>query len=173
MNKHVDTKWPWYAVQTDPMAEIKAARELKLGGYEAYCPTWRKEYRHHRTKKWTSKEFALFGRYVFIRLAADLGGLETFDGVQGLLRTKQGFAVPIDEDEMARLKRLVDTGVLDQMRDHGLKIKPGPVRIEEGQFVGLVGLLESVKDAGRARVLVEILGRSVPTEIEVENLVQV
>lgn len=173
MNKHVDTKWPWYAVITDPMAEVKASHELKLGGFETYCPTWRKEIKHRRTKKWTMKEFALMQRYVFIRLASpDLGGLVgTFDGVRGLLRS-QGFAVPIDDDTIARIKRAVDSGVFDEMRDHGLRLKPGPVRIEEGQFVGLTGLLESVKDVRKARVLVEILGRLVPTEVDVANLSQ-
>ncbi|HEV2898859.1 MAG TPA: transcription termination/antitermination NusG family protein [Pseudaminobacter sp.] len=172
MNIHAP-KPCWFVVQTDAMAEIKAARELKLGGYEVYCPVWRKEYRHPRTKKWTTKDFALFPRYLFVRLVSpDLGGLvATFDGVRGLLRS-QGFALPIADDDVATIKRTVESGALDEMRDHNVRLRPGKVNIEGGQFLGLSGLLESIKDGRKARVLVDLLGRSVPTEVDITNLVQ-
>lgn len=172
MNIHAP-KACWFVCQTDAMSEIKAARELELGGMTVYCPVWKKEYRHPRSKKWVIKSFALFPRYVFLRLVSpDVGGLEAFEGVRGLLRS-QGFAVPIPDEDVATIKRTVDSGALDEMRDHSVRLRPGKVNIEGGQFLGLSGLLESIKDGRKARVLVNLLGRSVPTEVDIANLVQV
>jgi hypothetical protein len=58
-------------------------------------------------------------------LASALGGIVgTFDRARGLLRS-QGFAMPIDDDTITRIKRAVDTGVFDGMRDRGLRLMPG------------------------------------------------
>ncbi|PAP94510.1 transcription termination/antitermination protein NusG [Mesorhizobium wenxiniae] len=165
----------WYVVQSSVSSERKASDELKRAGYDVFCPVWRKEIRHNRTKKWTTREFPLFCRYMFVRLAAPdrCSELDDVDGVDKVLRV-QGVPVPVDDDVIVRIRRAVDSGAFDETREHGYRLHAGDkVRIAEGQFLGLEGLIDAVKDSRKAKVLVSIFGRSVPTTIELENLAKV
>jgi hypothetical protein len=96
-------------------------------------------------------------------LASALGGIVgTFDRARGLLRS-QGFAMPIDDDTITRIKRRLRRNARPWPAAYA-----GPARIEEGQFVSLVELLEGVKEVQRARVLVEIrsFGANVSRRLE-------
>ncbi|TIU80481.1 MAG: hypothetical protein E5W13_03100 [Mesorhizobium sp.] len=174
MNKHVDQR-SWYVVQSSVSSERKASDELKRAGYDVFWPVWRKEIKHNRTKKWTTREFPLFCRYMFVRLTGpdQCSELDDVDGVDKVLRV-QGFPVPVDDDVIVRIRRAVDSGAFDETREHGYRLRAGDkVRIAEGQFLGLEGLIDAVKDSRKAKVLVSIFGRPVPTTIELENLVKV
>ncbi|ESZ07166.1 MULTISPECIES: transcription termination/antitermination NusG family protein [unclassified Mesorhizobium] len=165
----------WYVVESAPSAERKARDELVRAGYDVFWPFWRKEIKHHRTKKWVMKDFALFVRYGFVRLASPdrCSELGDIDGVNKVLRV-QGFPVPVNDDVVVRIRRAVDSGAFDETREHGYRLRAGDkVRIAEGQFLGLEGLIDAVKDNRKAKVLVSIFGRSVPTSVDLENLAKV
>lgn len=165
----------WYVVQSSVSSERKASDELKRAGYDVFWPVWRKEIKHNRTKKWTTREFPLFCRYMFVRLAGpdQCSELDDVDGVDKVLRV-QGFPVPVDDATIVRIRRAVDSGAFDETREHGYRLHAGDkVRIAEGQFLGLEGLIDAVKDSRKAKVLVSIFGRPVRTTIELENLAKV
>lgn len=165
----------WYVVQAAVSSERKARDELLRAGYDTFFPFWRKEVKHHRSKKWMTREFPLFMRYGFVRLTGpdQCSELDDVDGVDKVLRV-QGFPVPVDDDVIVRIRRAVDSGAFDETREHGYRLHAGDkVRIAEGQFLGLEGLIDAVKDSRKAKVLVSIFGRSVPTTIELENLAKV
>lgn len=173
MNHFVQPKL-WYVVQSAVSLERKARDELQRSGYDVFWPFWRKEIKHHRTKKWIMKEFPLFMRYGFVRLDGPDQCLELddVDGVDKVLRV-QGFPVPVDDPTIVRIRRAVEAGAFDETREHGFRLHAGDkVRIEEGQFLGLEGLIDAVKD-NRKAVLVSIFGRSVPTSMDVEQLAKV
>ncbi|ESY02757.1 transcription termination/antitermination NusG family protein [Mesorhizobium sp. LNJC405B00] len=166
---------PWYVVESDVSAAIKAREELLRAGYEVFWPFWRKEIKHHRTKKWTTREFPLFTRYGFVRLDGpdQCSELDDIDGVDKVLRIR-GFPVPVTDDVIARIRRAVDSGAFDETREHGYRLHAGDrVRIDEGQFIGIEGLIDAVKDGRKAKVLVSMFGRSVPTTVNLENLAKV
>lgn len=174
MNQIVQPKL-WYVVQSAVSSERKARDELKRAGHETFFPFWRKEIKHHRSKKWMMREFPLFMRYGFVHLTGpdQCSELADVDGVDKVLRV-QGFPVPVDDDVIVRIRRAVDSGAFDETREHGYRLHAGDkVRIAEGQFLGLEGLIDAVKDSRKAKVLVSIFGRSVPTIIELENLAKV
>ncbi|MER8793948.1 hypothetical protein NKH75_07035 [Mesorhizobium sp. M0984] len=165
----------WYVVQSEVSSERKARDELLRANHDVFWPFWRKEIKHPRSKKWTTREFPLFMRYGFVRLNGpdQCSEMDDVDGIDKVLRV-QGFPVPVDDDVIVRIRRAVDSGAFDETREHGYRLHAGDkVRIAEGQFLGLEGLIDAVKDSRKAKVLVSIFGRSVPTMIEVENLAKV
>ena len=162
----------WYVVISNVSSEAKAAAELERAGFDCYFPTWRKEIRHHRTKKWTLKVFPLLMRYGFVRLAdpAISGLVDDVDGVHGTLRN-QGKPVPVPDDTIMRIRRAQEAGAFDEMRDHMARLRPGAtVRIAEGSMIGLQGLVESVKDTRKATILLNLFNGSTPVEIDLEKI---
>ena len=52
-------------------------------------------------------------------------------------------------------------------------MKPGPVRVMSGPFAEQLALLEELDDAGRVRILLEIMGRQVRIMTDARNLMPV
>ncbi|QND67655.1 hypothetical protein HB777_29435 [Mesorhizobium loti] len=174
MNQRAQTN-PWYVVESAVSSERKARDELKRRGYDVFWPFWRKEIKHHRTKKWIMRDFPLFVRYGFVRLSTPdrCSELNDIDGVNKVLRV-HGYPVSVADDVIARIRRVVDSGAFDETREHGYRLHAGDkVRIDEGQFIGIEGLIDAVKDGRKATVLVSMFGRSVPTSVDIENLAKV
>jgi transcription antitermination factor NusG len=107
----------------------------------------------------------LFPRYVFLIL--DLGR-DPWLSVQGTvgvssLFTCDHYPVPVPEGVVEALIENTDEANLT-LFNRGLT--PGQsVRILSGPFVDFVGTLERLDDAGRVRVLLEMMGTAVPVAL--------
>ncbi|OWK18304.1 hypothetical protein AJ88_03735 [Mesorhizobium amorphae CCBAU 01583] len=125
MNQRAQTNL-WYVVESAVSSERKARDELERRGYDVFWPFWRKEIRHHRTKKWTTREFPLFVRYGFVRLdgAGQCSELDDIDGVDKVLRVR-GFPVSVADEVIVRIRRAVDSGAFDETREHGYRLHAG------------------------------------------------
>ncbi len=158
----------WYVVNTQPRAESRAKHHLEMQRYRVFCPRYRKIVRHARTTK--SALAPLFPNYLFVCLDLSRDQWRSINGTRGVVRLLQQDgapqAVPDGVVENLQAKTRAD-GTFDWTST--LEIG-GTVRIADGPFAELLGTLEYLDAAGRVRVLLELLGRSVSVGLRSEAL---
>lgn len=159
----MSTAVQWFALRTTGH-EKTIAQLLRMKGFEEFLPVYRAR------KKWSdrTKEVHLpfFPGYVFCRF--DVNNrlpILTTPGVAFIVGTGK-IPVPISDDEIDALKRVVHSGVA---------ASPFPflavgdrVRIIDGPLQNLEGLLVSVRNSWRVVVSVNLLQRSLAAEIDRE-----
>ncbi|MGI9449869.1 MAG: transcription termination/antitermination protein NusG [Geminicoccaceae bacterium] len=146
----------WYCVQTQPMKEMFAAKNLEMQSYQLHLPTVVKTIRHAR--KVTRVKRALFPSYLFVNVDVDTQSwwsIRSTFGVRHLImENDRPKPVPIGVVE-ALITATNDEGHVDFRHD----IRVGQnVRLLSGPFFNLVGKLERLDDRGRVAVLLSILG---------------
>jgi transcription elongation factor/antiterminator RfaH len=158
----------WYAVQTQPHTESQATYHLESQGYRVFCPRYRKIVRHARKTK--SILAPLFPNYLFVRLDISRDHWRSVNGTRGVVRLLMRGETPQPVPN-----RIVD-GLQAQMRADGtidwmpaLKIG-GDVRIVDGPFAEFLGKLEYFDAAGRVRVLLDLLGRTVSVALRSDGV---
>ena len=158
----------WYVVHTQPRAETRAVFHLERQGYRVFCPRYRKVVRHSRKR--TSTLAPLFPSYLFLRLDVSRDQWRSVNGTRGVVRLIMQSEVPqpvprgIVEALQARMSA-------DGAMDWTPTFKIGQaVRIADGPFADFVGTLERLDAAGRVRVLLDLLGRSVLVALRCEAL---
>src|SRR5665213_4204192 len=153
---------PWYALRVRSNHERVAAMHLREQGYEEFCPAYKSE-RQWSDRKKTVEQF-LFPGYVFCRLNPDdrLPVLMMPGVVNVVGFGSQPAAIPDQEIEHVR------TMVLS-----GLLVPPWPflsvgqtVVLERGPLAGVEGILQQIKKTFRLVVSVQMLQRSVSTEVD-------
>jgi transcriptional antiterminator RfaH len=159
-----ETTKRWYVVHTQPACEERAAMHLATQGYRVFCPRFRKTVRHAR--KCTSKLAALFPGYLFVMLDPSHDRWRAINGTRGVIRLLTLGDAP----------QPTPAGVVEDLQaqtdDHGaLVLAPAlsvgqRVRIAEGPLADLVGTLQRLDGADRVRVLLDLLGRSVPASLQ-------
>ena len=158
----------WYVARTQRYAEGVAAANLERQGFPTFCPLTRKSRRHAR--RFESVLAPLFPRYIFVRL--DL----TSDRWRSV-RSTRGVAHMIMQGEKPQP---VAPGVVEVLQqrtsadgsiDFTRRLEIGQsVRIAHGPFAELIGTLEHLDSAGRVRVLLSLLGRSVSVALKGQDL---
>ena len=139
---------------------------LSQRGYERFAPSYKSERRWSDRKKEIDQY--LFPGYIFCRFdPGDRVAVLTAPGVVDLVgfgRTPE----PIPNDEIDRVRRMVETGLL---------ITPYPflnvgqtVVIEQGPLTGLEGILVEVKGRHRLVVSINLLQRSVSAEVDRQSV---
>jgi transcription elongation factor/antiterminator RfaH len=152
----------WFVAHTLPKSERKAEMHLGAQGFRTYLPEIKKTIRHAR--QFRNVQVPLFPRYIFLilDLARDRWlSVRSTVGVSSLF-TCDGRPVP------------VPTGVVENLIAHSegklMGLDAGltsgqSVRVLNGPFANLVGTLERLDGAGRARVLLDIMGTAAPVNI--------
>lgn len=161
----------WYAVQAQPHKERFAASNLENQGFRAFVPRLKKTVRHAR--KTRTVLAPLFPGYLFVSLDLGRDRWRSVNGTLGVSRLVTAGAVPapmpggLVEELVAMTERL---GAI--RLDHALE--PGQrVRFLAGPFADTVGRILALDDAGRARVLMELLGAPRSVSVETDALVPV
>ena len=158
----------WFVARTQPHLEARALANLENQGFPVFCPRFRKSRRHAR--RVDCALVPLFPSYVFVRL--DLARnrwrcVKSTRGVADLImrgEMPQAVAPGIVESLQKRTR-------LDGTLDLTPRLEIGrPVRVAYGPFADLVGTLEQLDSAGRVRVLLDLLGRSVPIVLSGDGL---
>jgi transcriptional antiterminator RfaH len=132
---------------------------LQRQGYNLFCPLYRKTVRHARKK--TSVLAPLFPNYIFLRLDASRDQWRPVNSTRGVVRLimQREAPQPVPRGVIDALQtRAGADGVIDWTP--AFKIGQS-VRIADGPFAELIGTLEHLDAAGRVRVLLDLLGRSV------------
>jgi len=155
----------WYAVYTQPNAEVKAAEHLARQGYAAYLPRYRRYVRHARTRALVLRP--LFPRYLFVgldRLVQRRRPIRSTVGVVGLVSSADE-PVPVAAGIVEALRRQESEGAFDLVSP-AQRLRAGDnIRVTQGPFVDLIGRLIGVADHERVFVLMDLLGRSVRAEV--------
>jgi transcription antitermination factor NusG len=154
--------YPWFALRVRSKHEQVAALHLRRRGYEGFSPTYKVERQWSDRKKTTDQSF--FPGYVFCRLdSEDRLPVLTVPGVVGIVGFGDGPATILDE-EVERVRAMLGSGLL---------VTPWPflkvgqtVLIERGPLAGIEGILQEVKGKFRIVVSINLLQRSVSSEIE-------
>jgi transcription antitermination factor NusG len=152
----------WFAVQCKGSREHGAAIQLHNQGFRVFLPLREKTWRHaHRIEV---RRVPFFRGYLFVALDLDHDQWRSINGTIGVQRlvTAGGDARPVP------LPRGVVETWQGETDDQGCLRRVEPlrvgqaVRIESGPFGDRLGELVDLDDAGRVRVLIEILGGRVP-----------
>ena len=153
----------WFLVHTQPNNERRAELHLGGQGFRTHFPTIQKTIRHARQLR--TVRAPLFPRYIFIILDLERDrwlSVRSTVGVSSLF-TCDGRPIPVPEGIVETLIENTDEANLT-LFSSGLR--PGqPVRILSGPFVDFVGTLERLDDAGRVRVLLDMMGTAVPVAL--------
>jgi len=159
----------WYVVQTQPRAENKAIIHLQRQGYKFFCPRYRKTVRHARKK--TSVLAPLFPNYLFLLLDVSRDQWRPVNSTRGVARLMMQRETPQPVPHGV-VEALQTRAGADGVVDWAPTFKIGQaVRIADGPFAEIVGILEHLDAVGRVRVLLDLLGRSVSVTLRSEALI--
>lgn len=155
----------WYAVYTQPRGEIRALENLRRQNYEVYLPRYRRWISHARRRLVAYRP--LFPRYLFVGLDRDVmpwRPMLSTCGVSGVVRYGDEPA-EVQIEVINTLQQCEIEGSFDE-HSPGRRLKPGSiVRIVDGPFSDLIGRVVEATDEQRVSILLDLLGRSVKTQI--------
>jgi transcription antitermination factor NusG len=156
----------WYAVYTCANHEKRVAVELQARAVEHFLPIYQSVRR--RTDRRVSLHLPLFPGYVFVRFA--LRDRLRVVQVPGVVRIVGfgGLPAVLPETEM----EIVRAGL-----SRGLRAEPHPfltvgrrVRIVDGPFAGLQGILKQKKSGLRVVVSLELIQRSLAVDVDAADV---
>ena len=159
----------WYAVHCLSHREGAAAAHLLNQNFPVFFPRRRKTRRHARRIETVLAPF--FPGYVFVTLDLSRDRWRSVNGTHGVasivMQGDKPAAVPVGVVE-ALQNACEEDGVMHYEAD----FEPGQrVQIVHGAFTELVGRLDHLDEAGRVRVLLDMLGRSTPILMPRDSIV--
>lgn len=145
----------WYVAHAFTGREKDAEAHLRHQGFEAFNPVETRTVRHAR--KLVTRTRSFFPGYLFVRLDVELDRWRSINGTRGvrslIMQAERPVACP-----RGLVERLVEAADPDGVIDTVSTLRPGQkVKVRTGPFADLVGTLERLDNAGRARVLLEIM----------------
>jgi transcriptional antiterminator NusG len=156
----------WYALHTMSNCEARVATYIRAFGVEAFLPDYPSR------RQWNDRvktiRCPLFPGYLFARWEKKIT-IEAL-GAPGLAHVVgvAGVPVSIPKEEIDSVRRLMDSGLTVcgcPMLKTGER-----VRMRSGPLKGLEGRLERIKNQFRLVVSVELLSRSIATEVDVKAI---
>jgi transcription antitermination factor NusG len=162
MSELVQSSGQWFATQVCAGRERQATCHLQSRGYEIFFPLY-SEYR-----RWSDRikriDRALFPGYLFCRLHADMFG-KVITAPHVIRIVGDGHRpLPIPDDEIHAIRRVVDTGVKAQPWS---SYRSGErVWIGLGPLAGTEGVVLRTKGGQRLILSISLLQRSVAVEVD-------
>lgn len=157
----------WYLIRTKPRNEYRAAAALSREGCEAFFPRVRRP-----RPQGGYSEGPLFPSYLFIQY--DWGRREgssvcQLPGILGWVRF-DGAVIPVPDNVIWALARRVET--INEEGGLWTRFRPGDrVKVLSGELESLARVVEEPKSPhSRVRILLEFMGRLVPTKVPVHTL---
>jgi transcription antitermination factor NusG len=158
----------WFVAQTLSQREKMAGFHLEAQGFRIFMPRFRKKVRHAR--KFREIIAPIFPGYVFVALDLERDRWRSINGTFGVARlvTTQSRPISVPTGVVEALIATVDESGLVRF-DDGLR--PGqPVSVLAGPFAKSFGVLSRLDGNGRVRVLLSIMGGSVPVAMDRADL---
>lgn len=157
----------WYVIRTKPNSENLASSSIKREGMEFFCP--RVKTFGTRIRKTTE---ALFPGYLFLRFDSDTQDgqlIHRLPGVLGWVRFN-GIIPAVPDETIASLAQQIDK--INEKEQLWNKFnRDDTVRVIAGEMNTLGTILELPKSQrARVWVLMEFMGRQVPTQVPWQNL---
>jgi transcriptional antiterminator RfaH len=160
----------WYLIHTKPQQENTAAEQLDRKGFESFLPRMRRQVRH--AGRWRERIEAMFPRYLFIQLDVDeqdWAPIRSTVGVSRLVRFGHRPAI-VPADLVEELRTRADTESIVSIETRA-DFRPGQrVRVIEGPFSGLEGIIQARTARERVDLLLAIVGQGATTRMSTHNL---
>lgn len=156
----------WYAVYTKPRQEQLAAEHLQRQDFNCFLPLAINPYQRRTLKQ--QRIEPLFPRYLFLNAIADqqsLGPVRSTRGVCTLVRFGMKL-ITVPETIIRLIKARVqpESGLIEL---EPTPVNPGDrVRIFDGPFAGIEGILKARTGEQRALILMEMLGTLSTVEVD-------
>lgn len=155
----------WFVVHSQPHKEVGAAAHLQNQGFSTFLPRREKTRRHAR--KLETVLAPIFPRYFFVALDLARDRWRSVNGTYGVASLIMGEdgPRPVPRGVVEDLEASTDErGVL--RFDARAQLHVGQeVRVLVGPFAEHVGRLERLDDAGRVRLLLEIMHGTVSVDL--------
>jgi transcription antitermination factor NusG len=155
----------WYACRTRARAEKKVDRLLTGAGVTSYVPLV------ERTRQWSDRSkrvtFPLFPGYVFARFSlSSLSEIVRTPNLIEVVRTN-GSPTPVRETEIESIRALILGAhrIGEEPSAHDYLVRGQEVRVTEGPFAGLRGILTEVRGKSRIVVRLEAIRQAVSVEM--------
>jgi transcriptional antiterminator NusG len=158
----------WYAIQTRSNFEKVVDEELRSKEIHSYLPVLREVHRWKDREKLIERP--LFPGYVFASFADERAVRLRVMCTNGAVRILGGTTAiePIPEWEIANVRRLLERG--EGACAHPYLREGCRVRVKRGPLKSVEGILERFNNRARLVLSIELLSRSVATEIDVRDV---
>ena len=153
----------WYVVRTQPHREAQAAQQLRNQSYRVFLPRFFKSRRHAR--KFETVLAPLFPRYLFVVLDLTRDRWRSVNGTYGVDRILMRCGLP-EAVPNGLVEQLVAAAEAQGVVRLGHSLEEGQaIRVTAGPFADLIGTLARLDNSGRVRVLLEVMGGTVPVTL--------
>lgn len=160
----------WYALFVRSRHEFAISEQLKKKGIEVLLPTVT------RMRRWSDRDkavrFPLFPGYLFVRVRPSaetfLDVLKTHGSVS-FVSHEPGRPTPADPREMEVLQKMVSS-CCDKLDLYPYLCVGLPVIVKRGPLQGAEGILVKKEEYDHFLININILGRSVGTRINAEDI---
>jgi len=151
----------WFALYTRPRHEKAVHASLVSIGVEAFLPLHEVLSQWKDRRKWV--KLPLFPGYLFARLPRErIWVARAAPGVVHLVSDGKG-PVPVPDEQVLAVRELVERKV---PTDPWPYVREGDlVLVKSGPLIGLTGFFVRLKDSAKLVISVDLLGRSVATEV--------
>ncbi|MFO1149371.1 MAG: transcriptional activator RfaH [Alsobacter sp.] len=152
----------WYAVQSQPNAELRAAEHLDRQGFACYVPTYLKQRRHARRVETVKAPF--FPRYLFVRLDVARQRWRAVNSTVGVTRLvgRGLLPTPVMPGVVDEIRRREGPDGMLRVAPAAARFSPGDaIRVTDGVFEACQGLFLALTDKDRVAILLDLLGRKV------------
>lgn len=152
----------WFLVHTLPKRERKAEFHLRAQGFRVYLPQIQKTIRHARQLK--TIQSPVFPRYLFVALDLTRDRWLSVRSTIGVsyVFTQNGQPCPVPAGVV---EALIGRSVDNIVRLDSSLVAGRLVRILSGPFTDFVGTLKNLDGSGRTRILLDVMGASVPVAL--------
>ena len=158
----------WVALYTSPRSEKRVESRLKTLGYEAYLPLQR--ILHQWSDRWKSVEMPLFPSYLFVKMRiTDVAPVRALEGVSYIVSWHHQPAI-IPDSQVEAIRRLMEAEAKVNVVNNSELKKGKNVRIIDGQFKGLEGMLISNCEDGNFSISISDLNVALIMTIEKDLL---
>jgi len=173
VNSHNDWYSYWFVLQTAPQKELPLAKLLEASGMRVCAPRFPLPKRARPDSIRSSRPRLVFPGYLFFKVPSgfkDWDVVQWTAGVRRILQHEEGPAA-IDDSIIDHLESRLAAGELTGSKP---KFRSGqPVLIERGAMAAVDAIFDQYLDTySRVRVLVEMMGRSVPVQVDLGDLRQ-
>lgn len=155
---------PWYLVQLKPNGLRRATENLQRQGFGTFMPERRVDVR--RRGRFTVERKPVFPGYLFVQFDPEDSGWRAVNSTFGVARLV-GFGDtaprPVPEPLIAGLRSRCDAG--DILRPPETLTPGDEVTVLSGPFADFVATVETIPDQERVRVLLDLMGQKVRTEL--------
>lgn len=158
----------WFALYVQPRKEKVVEKELLKRGFEVYLPI-RTELRKWKDRK-KIVEMPLFTSYIFTHIEDnDMWEIVQVSGCIKFIWFN-GKPCPIPENQIDSIKMLLEKNIEIEFDNEILPSKGDRIKIIEGGFAGLVGVIKHKGDKNNFAVRIDSLGVDLTITLNKSNL---